>query len=99
MSEYVRDTVFGQLVRLLSTRRLLQFPDEINPQIHEQFVKSHTDTSSDSKRPEEAGNLEENKTSQHNGQNDEISGESGLRHNATDIVLVDWYGKDDPEAS
>lgn len=99
MCEYVGDTVFGQLVRLLSKRRLLKCPDEINPKVYEQFVKRHTDTSSDSKIPEHAGNLEENKTSQHNDQNDGIPDESGLRQNATDMVLVDWYGKDDPEAS
>ncbi|KAJ4214037.1 hypothetical protein NW759_010563 [Fusarium solani] len=93
MCEYVGDTVFGQLVRLLSKRRLLKCPDEINPKVYEQFVKRHTDTSSDSKIPEHTGNLEENKTSQHNDQNDGIPDESGLRQNATDMVLVDCSRK------
>ncbi|RMJ16022.1 hypothetical protein CDV36_004278 [Fusarium kuroshium] len=74
-----------------------EFPDQINPNIYEQFVKRHTDTSSDSKLPEKAGDLEEeseNKTFQHDGQNDQIP-DGG--QNTRDIVLVDWYGKDDPE--
>ncbi|RSL43786.1 hypothetical protein CEP54_014937 [Fusarium duplospermum] len=44
-----------------------------------------------------AGNLKEeseNKTLQHDGQNDQIPDES---QNTRDIILVDWYGKDDPE--
>ncbi|UPL00555.1 hypothetical protein LCI18_011489 [Fusarium solani-melongenae] len=94
MSAYVGDTVFGQLVRLLSKRQLLKFPDEINPKIYEQFVERHTDSSSDSKFPEKE---EGNKTSQHSGQNAEIPDERGLRQNVTGIVLVDWYGKDDSE--
>ncbi|RSL97651.1 hypothetical protein CDV31_012929 [Fusarium ambrosium] len=75
-----------------------EFLDEINPNIYEQFVKRHPDTSSDSKLPEKEGNLEEegeNKTSQYDGgQNDQIPDKS---HNTREIVLVDWYGKDDPE--
>ncbi|KAL2687884.1 hypothetical protein Neosp_005453 [[Neocosmospora] mangrovei] len=42
---------------------------------------------------EKAGNIEQDKTSQDNGQNCEIPDESGLRHDATDIVLVDCSRK------
>lgn len=99
MSGYIGDTVFGQLVRLLSKRQLLKFPDEKSPKIYESFVKRHANNSSDLKIMEKAGNIEQDNTSQVNGQNCKIPDESGLRHDATDIVLVDWYGRDDPEAS
>ena len=35
MSDNFRDTVFGQLVRLLSKKKLLKFPDEIDQNLWE----------------------------------------------------------------
>ena len=39
MDGHFRDTVFGQVVRLLSKNRLLRFPDELNPTLWKQCVE------------------------------------------------------------
>ncbi|KAH8805404.1 major facilitator superfamily domain-containing protein [Xylogone sp. PMI_703] len=42
MNEHFRDTVFGQLVRLLSRNRLLKFPDELDLALWKQYIKIDT---------------------------------------------------------
>lgn len=44
MSDHLRDTVFGQTIRLLSGRTLLKFPDEQNPELSEPFIRKGTRT-------------------------------------------------------
>jgi DHA1 family multidrug resistance protein-like MFS transporter len=39
MSDHIRDTVFGQTVRLLSGKTLLKFPDERDPGLCKAFVR------------------------------------------------------------
>lgn len=38
MIELIRDTAFGQLVRLVSRNRLLRYPEERNPSICKHFI-------------------------------------------------------------
>lgn len=38
MENYIRDTVFGDTVRLLSNNKLLKFPDEKDPKSWKQFL-------------------------------------------------------------
>lgn len=46
MTDEFRDAVFGQVVRLLFRKRLLKFPDEIDPTLWKQCIR--TDTTTDS---------------------------------------------------
>lgn len=46
MDDHFRDTVFGQVVRLLSRNRLLKFPDELDPNLWKQCVKQGHSTAS-----------------------------------------------------
>ncbi|RYP11236.1 hypothetical protein DL764_000192 [Monosporascus ibericus] len=47
MAAQFRDTAFGQLVRLLSNRRLFRYPDEINPSIWEKSLQTDDSTDRD----------------------------------------------------
>lgn len=46
MDEHFRDTVFGQVVRLLSRNTLLRFPDELDPTLWKQCVEHDSSTAS-----------------------------------------------------
>lgn len=39
MQDLVRDTVFGQLVRLISRNKLLKYPDELDSSLWRQFIQ------------------------------------------------------------
>jgi len=51
MSDHIRDTVFGQLVRLVSRKQVLRFPDELDTNLWKQCVQEDTKTASST--PEE----------------------------------------------
>lgn len=38
MSDIIRDSVFGQLVRLATGNRVFRFPDEVDPSIREKYI-------------------------------------------------------------
>ena len=40
MNDHIRDTAFGHLLRLISSNRLLKFPDERDPSLCKQSVPS-----------------------------------------------------------
>lgn len=83
-------TTFGQIIRLLSRNKVFQYPDEIDPLLWKRFLRQdaseHINGSSESSSKKEATE---------NG-----APENGVLHNdEPDILLVEWYGPDDPEVS
>jgi DHA1 family multidrug resistance protein-like MFS transporter len=48
MNDRFRDTVFGQVVCLLSRNRLLKFPDELDPTLWKQYVQRDATAASSS---------------------------------------------------
>jgi DHA1 family multidrug resistance protein-like MFS transporter len=46
MNDHFRDTVFGQVVRLISGNKLLRFPDELNPTLWKQCVQRNATAAS-----------------------------------------------------
>lgn len=42
MEDLVRDTVFGQLVRLISRNKLLRYPDELDHSLWRQFIQGES---------------------------------------------------------
>ena len=46
MGDYFHDTVFSQIVRLISGKRLLQFPDELDPDLWKLYVQKESTAAS-----------------------------------------------------
>lgn len=83
-------TTFGQLIRLLSGNKVLQYPDEIDPLLWKRFLG------------QDASN---HMSGSNNGPSKEETTEDGAPENIVlhdgeqEILLVEWYGPDDPEVS
>ncbi|KAI1384538.1 benomyl/methotrexate resistance protein [Hypoxylon trugodes] len=87
MATQLRDTEFGLFVRFLSRRKLLQYPDEIDPSSWKKFLPS---TGSTPTPPREQINNPQHSKYQEPGANNIVDDGQG-------VYLVDWYGPDDPE--
>ena len=83
-------TTFGQLIRLLSGNKILQYPDEIDPLLWKRFLRQ------DASKHMNSSNI---------GPSKEEATEDGAPENTVlhdgeqEILLVEWYGPDDPEVS
>ena len=91
MAFQLHSTIFGQLVRLLSGKRLFRYPDEIDPSLWKKTVQRDTPEQtnmSTGKSNKEAPNANsQNRMVQCDGEHNGVPG----------ILLVGWYGPDDPE--
>lgn len=105
MSDHLRDTVFGQTVRLLSGRTLLKFLDEQNPDLWKAFVPKgkHNDGIPNNdigivQNEEHAANAVN--TAQASSSEEEHSLHRDLANNDEndgEVMLVDWYDSSDQE--
>ncbi|KAL5095320.1 hypothetical protein Trisim1_000096 [Trichoderma cf. simile WF8] len=81
-------TTFGLLMRLISGNKIFQYPDEIDPLLWKKFLRQDTsEHANDSGRGSSKNEADEHSALQntviHDGNNE--------------ILLVEWYGPDDPE--
>lgn len=88
MASRFNSTVFGQLMRLLSGNRLFQYSDEIDPSLWKTAIQP--DTAQASSLGEDIGSTEKADSHIVGLHND------GIEHDKR-ILLVSWYGSDDPE--
>jgi len=106
MSIQIRETQFGLLVRYLSSNKILQYSDEIDPSIWKSFLqRNKTSTSRSVGRHMSAEKLQDPNDSlklstqkldtPHPGSLH--SNENVVLENDKDVYIVDWYGPDDPE--
>lgn len=84
MPTQIRDTQFGRLVRVLSRRKIFQYPDEIDSSICNSAV--------------EQGTMDGNQQRDSRPNSDADSTGDGLE-TGTDVHFVGWYGENDPEVS
>lgn len=92
MTFRLHSTIFGKLLRLLSQRKLLQYPDEIDPSLWKKALRRDVEERTDMS----SGMLDEeanNGASPHS----QLAQHDGQHGSGQDILLVDWYGPDDPE--
>lgn len=84
--------MFGQLVRGISGNRIFQYPDEIDPsQWKKAVLLDNIDAPSSTAR--ENGSALKEARSQH---------PASTNHTGSDeknVLIVGWYGSDDPEVS
>ncbi|KAM0523086.1 hypothetical protein ACHAPE_001578, partial [Trichoderma viride] len=81
-------TTFGQLVRLLSGNKVFQYPDEIDPFLWKRFL--HQDASEHMNGPGQS-------PSKNEATEDGVLENNILHDGEQEILLVEWYGPDDPE--
>jgi DHA1 family multidrug resistance protein-like MFS transporter len=83
-------TIFGQLVRLLSGGKRFRYPDEVDPFLWKKAVRQDTLQHTNASPKESANDI----------QDGQVPPKGGLvRKDDQHILLVDWYGPDDPEVS
>lgn len=101
MSDLIRDSFFGHLLRLVSNGRFLHYPEELDPSIWQRYINEKKSANmamygqtespeSDSKDPPRGSDSPT--PSNGNGDKRLVDAEKGR-----DVYLVDWYGPDDPE--
>lgn len=103
MDVHFRDTVFGQVVRLISRNRLLNFPDELDQSLWKQCVRTDSAAASstakahvvkDAEKPQQGSRMDSPSGS---GDTQVLPDGQPCYHQTTIVHLVDWYGPDDPE--
>lgn len=103
MSDQLRDTVFGQTVRLLSGRKLLKFPDEQNPDLWKAFVPKGKHNDGKPKDHDEASGQDAEHAvkavgpAQLSSSEERHSLHRDLDEKNGEVMLVDWYDSSDPE--
>lgn len=105
MSDYLRDTLFGQAVRLLSGRTLLIFPDEQNPDLWKACIpngkhyggtlQTHNSSDQNGENPANAANTAQASSSeaQQSMNLDPVNSDEKYG----EVMLVDWYDQNDQE--
>lgn len=83
-------TTFGQLVRLLSRNKVFQYPDEIDPLLWKRLFRQDALEHMDGSGREPS----KNETTE-----DGIPQNTAFHDGEQEVLLVEWYGPDDPEVS
>lgn len=107
MAELFRDTVAGQLLRLLTRRRILQYPEEKDPSIWEKYLNAeksanmavHGSTapaSGEEKEDLPSGSSSTTSVANNDELVNTLSGQRIDPEKGRDAHIVDWYGPDDP---
>ncbi|KAF3403422.1 Caffeine resistance protein 5 [Talaromyces pinophilus] len=106
MSDHLRDTVFGQIIRALSGKTLLKFPDEQNPDLWKAFVpkgKHNDGTPTDHDEATNQG-AEHTVKAVDSAQPSSSEEQHSLRRDIAnrdekdaEVILVDWYDAKDQE--
>lgn len=95
MSTQFRDTHFGHLIRYLSGKRALRYPDEVNPLIWEKRI--HPFVRSECSKPQENQNSPHDTAANVSDIQDSTFYSLRELEGHQEIILVEWYGPDDPE--
>lgn len=105
----MQSAIFGQLVRRVSRNGMFKYPDEINPTLWKSAVQrrlsQELQQSDQAQEPERiSGQIDGSEKRMHEGEalNEDVEkiANSALPSDGHDgVLVVGWYGPDDPEAS
>lgn len=87
MKLHIQSTISGQLVRWVSRNAVFKYPDEIDSSLWKRAVQPTP--SQDSQKPSRSQEPEH--------LNGEPQQNEDVEANGSDVVVVGWYGPDDPE--
>ena len=103
MTELIRDTAFGHLLRLITRGRVLQYAEDIDPSLWKQYMsdeKTRRIAHHGHAEPDESSPGSEDSSRSHAGGNQPINeptGEPVDPEKGRDINVVDWFDENDPE--
>jgi DHA1 family multidrug resistance protein-like MFS transporter len=93
MTSHIRDTQFGKLIRFLSSKKYLQYPDETDSSLWQSFVQSEEEENRGSKpRAEDEHDKERGIPDASNTTPDRSEDIGGIH-------VVVWYGPKDAEVA
>ncbi|KAJ5715691.1 MFS general substrate transporter [Penicillium malachiteum] len=84
--------MFGQIVRILSNGKAFQYPDEIDPSLWKMAVQGDAP-----KRPLNNGPISDEEKNEHDRNISPQEQRLDERNDDQKVLLVGWYGLDDPE--
>lgn len=109
MELHMQSTIFGQLLRWISRKAIYKYPDEIDPSLWKssvhQVASQEFQQSQQSQEPEHTnGHTNKSETGiqkdgTRNGDIEKDTISMPPRDSSHDVLVVGWYGPDDPEAS
>ena len=112
--ETLRDSFFGQIVRLVTRGKVFQYPEEKDPSIWEKYINAeksgnmahHGSVEPEAEREKETdGNNDNSSAASSSTQVDagatinQPSGKPVDPEKGRDLHMVDWYGPDDSEVT
>jgi MFS transporter, DHA1 family, multidrug resistance protein len=95
MAPHFQSTIFGQLIRLLSGSRFFKYYDEINPSLWKKAVQQQG-TPAPTIVESEQEDMEMRVVPSETSLSSQTLHPSG-HEDGRDILVVGWYGPDDPE--
>lgn len=109
MKLQIQSTIFGQLVRWVTRNGMFKYEDEIDPSLWKSAVQQtpsqESQRSQQSQEPERTnGHIDGSESGTQEGEalNEDLE-KNGQpipsRDGPYDVLVVGWYGPDDPEAS
>jgi DHA1 family multidrug resistance protein-like MFS transporter len=109
MDLHLQSTIFGQIVRIVSRNGKLKYPDEIDPSLWKGALQGdpsqephQSQQSCERQHPDGQTDGPEKGMQTYGAQSGDIERSGQLispTANPSDVVVVGWYGPDDPEAS
>lgn len=101
--ETLRDTAFGKLVRVFSRQRWMKYPEEQDPSVWTEYLKTETETKGEEESPTPVERFEDLEafglytvTSQASTRTRRTSYASTLRGTPQPLV-ISWRGQEDSE--
>jgi DHA1 family multidrug resistance protein-like MFS transporter len=108
--ETLRDSAFGQIVRLITRNNVFQFPEERDASLCERYIDAeklgnmahHGTVEAETEKETHVNNLASSRTSS-STQVDERAAVNGASQKPVDpekgrdLNMVDWYGPEDPD--
>ncbi|SLM36536.1 multidrug resistance protein [Lasallia pustulata] len=110
MAELMRDTLVGDVIRILSGRRLLPYAEEKDPSLWKRYINrektdqmAHHGHIQEETEEEQEERSNRSRSSESTALGDEqpanvVTGHVIDKEKGRDINVVHWYGDDDPEA-
>lgn len=99
MAWQLQGTIFGQAMRLVSGNKFFRYPDEIDPSLWKRVIQKDTRNET----PEQSGVMAadsekglDREAQSSSSQNQELQ-DDAEKDSKKDVLLVGWYGPDDPE--
>ena len=105
--ELIRESAFGQIVRLITRNKVFQYPEEKDLSFYEKYINhdksrnmavhGSTEPPEDFEKKHAAKSPQDPESSTSTIADNEASRYPTDPEKGRDVTMIDWYGPDDPE--